>query len=64
MTIEQFRQKQSQISNEELISLVKEELSKLCKTGGKSFKMCVPPNVKDTDMLLCELIKRFESLII
>jgi len=60
----QFEEKQSQMSNEELISLAKEEVSKLCKTGGKSITMCVPPTVKDTDMIICELIKRFEALTI
>lgn len=64
MTTEQFKQKQSQMSNEELISLAKEEISKLCKTGGKSIIMSVPPSVKDTDMILCEVIRRLESLII
>jgi hypothetical protein len=60
----QFEEKQSQMSNEELISLAKEEVNKLCKTGGKSITMCVPPTVKDTDMIICELIKRFEALTI
>jgi hypothetical protein len=60
----QFEEKQSQMSNEELILLAKEEVSKLCKTGGKSITMCVPPTVKDTDMIICELIKRFEALTI
>jgi hypothetical protein len=63
MTTEQFQEKQSQMSNEELISLAKEEISILCKTGGKSIKMSVPPSVKDTDMLICELIKRFSILV-
>lgn len=62
MTTEQFEEKQSQMSNEELAELARKEVSKLCETGGKSIRMCVPPMVTDTDMLLCELIKRFKSL--
>lgn len=64
MTTEKFQEKQSQMSNEELILLAKEEISKLCKTFGKSITMCVPPSVKDTDMIICEVIKRFEALAI
>jgi hypothetical protein len=60
----QFEEKQSQMSNEKLISLAKEEVIKLCKTGGKSITMSVPPTIKDTDMIICELIKRFEALTI
>ena len=62
MKTEQFQEKQSQMPNKELILLAREEVSKLCKTGGKSIRMCVPPSVKDTDMLLCEVIKRLEDL--
>jgi len=34
MTTEQFQEKQSQMPNKELILLAREEVSKLCKTGG------------------------------
>lgn len=60
---EQFEEKQQAMSNQELIELSKKELSKLCKTGGKSLKMTVPPMVTDTDMLLCELIRRYEVIV-
>lgn len=62
MTTEQFEEKQSQMSNEKLAELARNEVSKLCKTGGRSIRMCVPPMVTDTDMILCEVIKRFKSL--
>jgi hypothetical protein len=62
MTTEQFRQEQQKMPDKELAELAKLEISKLCKTGGKSMIMRVPPTVKDTDMLLCELIIRFEKL--
>lgn len=62
MTTEQFEEKQAQMSNEALAGFASEEVSNLCKTGGKSIRMCVPPMVTDTDMILCELIKRFKTL--
>jgi hypothetical protein len=60
---EEFRLKQQQMPDKELAELARNEISKLCKTGGKSLTMCVPPRVTDTDMLLCEVIRRFESLV-
>ena len=62
MTIEQFEQKQSEMSDNELSELCQKQVSELCKTGGKSLIMSQPPRVTDTDMLFCELIKRFKSL--
>ena len=59
---EQFRAKQAEMSDTELAELVQEELSKLCKTGGRSIQMCIPPMVKDTDMLIGEMIRRFRKL--
>lgn len=61
MTLEQFKQKQAEMPNEELYNLVQEQLSKLCKTGGKSLTMSVPPRVDDFDMLVSELLKRFKN---
>ena len=59
---EQFRLKQQEMPDKELAELARNEVSQLCKTGGKSIKMCVPPMVTDSDMLLCEVIQRFEAL--
>lgn len=59
MTIEQFEQKQKEISDLELSELCTSELNNLCRTKGDSLKMSIPPRVKDTDMLFCELIRRF-----
>ena len=59
---ELFRMKQEAMSDKELAELVEQEIFKLCKTGGKSLTMCVPPNIKDTDMLICEMIRRFKKL--
>jgi len=59
---ELFEQKQAAMTDKELHDLVRTELSKLCKTGGKSLTMCVPPMVTDTDMLISELLNRFKSI--
>lgn len=61
---EQFKEEQQAMTNDELINLCKSEISKLCQTGGRSFTMRVPVNVKDTDMLFCELIRRYKTAII
>ena len=61
MTPEQLKEKQAAMSDNDLIDLVLKQISKLAKTGGASHTMCVPPEITDTDMLLCELVKRFEK---
>jgi len=63
MTTEQFEIKQRSMSDKELIENVKKQISELAKTGGKSHRMCVPPQVTDTDMLLSELVRRYEKFI-
>jgi hypothetical protein len=64
MTTEKFEQKQAEMSNEELIRLANKEVIELAKTYGNSHKMSVPPSINDTDMLLSEVIRRFEKLTI
>jgi hypothetical protein len=54
-----FKQRQAEMSDDELIKLCQSELIKLCKSGGKSLRMCIPPMITDTDMLFQELIDRF-----
>lgn len=61
MTVEEFTAKQESMSNEALIGFAEEQVSALAKTGGKSHRMCVPPQITDTDMLSSELIKRFKK---
>ena len=51
------------ISDLELAEKAELVLNKLCKTGGQSFTMTVPPSIYDTDMILSELIERFKKLI-
>ena len=62
MTVEEFELKQSKMSDSELINLCQKEVGELASTYGKSHKMTIPPSIKDTDMLLSELIKRFKML--
>lgn len=62
MTHEEFQQELEQIPNEKLVEKANYELSKLCDTGGRSFTMCVPPKIDDTDIVLSEIIRRFVKL--
>lgn len=57
-----FRNKQKDMSDSELSELARKEISKLCETGGRSLIMSVPPMITDTDMLLCEVLRRFNIL--
>lgn len=60
-TVEELNQKLAEIPNIELIAKVKSGLRELCRTGGKSFVMHVPVQINDFDMILSELIIRFEK---
>lgn len=62
MTQELFELKMSETSNQDLANMAQESLSKLCKTGGRSFIMSIPPMIKDTDMIFSEIINRFKTL--
>lgn len=59
--LEKFEEKQTAMPDAELALLVEKEIQQLCKTRGRSIKMCVPPMISDTDMLLCEMLKRFKE---
>lgn len=59
---EEFQRKVEAISDQELAEMARKELNKLCSTGGQSFTMTNPPRVDDTDIILLEVIKRFEVL--
>lgn len=63
MTTEQLKQKQKNMSNEDLILECRRQVSELAKTGGRSHKMCVPPMITDTDMIFSELLDRFEEFM-
>ena len=62
MTHEEFQQKIEAIPNLDLAEKAHSALGKLCSSGGASFTMTVPPRLDDTDMILSEVIKRFERL--
>lgn len=63
MKEEEFKRRQAEMSNEELIELAEKEVSELARTYGKSHKMCIPPMVTDTDMILTEIIRRFKKIL-
>lgn len=60
---DQFDMDRALMSDEVLIKLCELEISKMCKTGGKSFTMTVPVRIADTDMLLSELVSRFKDIV-
>lgn len=61
MNEEEFKIRQSLMSDMELIDEARKQIRKLAQTGGRSHTMSVPPNIKDTDMLLSELVDRYEE---
>ena len=62
MTHKEFQEQLAAIPDIELVEQAQTALSKLCATGGRSFVMTVPPRLDDTDMVLAEVIKRFEEI--
>lgn len=64
MTHEEFQNKLHSIPDRKLIEDATIAIERLCKTGARSFAMTVPPRLDDTDMVLTELIRRFEELIL
>lgn len=54
----------NKLNDLELIELSRKTLSELCKSGAKSFKMTIPVENDDTDVILGELIKRFETYLV
>lgn len=63
MNTEEFEKARSEMPDNDLIKKADSLLSELCKTGGKGFRMTVPPRVDDTDMIFSELIKRYQKAI-
>lgn len=62
MKDQELKNKIDSISNSDLVKKAQSILNQLCKTGGNSFIMCVPPQIDDTDIIFSELINRFEKL--
>ena len=61
---EMFEKERSEMSDKELIERAEKEVSELARTYGKSHRMCIPPMITDTDMILSEVIERFKNLTI
>ena len=57
---EEFRAAQAAMSDAELIERIKMALPKWCERTG--WQMSIPPQVGDSDMLIGELLRRFERL--
>ena len=64
MKTAEFNKQLKQIDDLVLVEKAQKALSELCKTGGKSFTMRVPVTLEDTDIILSEIITRFEQLVI
>lgn len=64
MTHEEFQKQIHSMPDRKLIESASLALEQLCKTGAKSFTMTVPPRLNDTDILLSEIIRRFEERVI
>lgn len=58
-----FEAKRAKMSDEELIKLAYDQVHKLAETYGQSHTMSIPPRVTDTDMILSEIIKRYEKAV-
>lgn len=58
MNHEKFQLKIQAIPNNELVAMANLAITKLCKTGARSFTMSVPPRIDDTDMILTEVVRR------
>jgi hypothetical protein len=62
MKTEEFKKRQAEMSDQELIELAENQVSELARTGGRSHRMCIPPMITDTDMILGEIIRRFKKI--
>jgi hypothetical protein len=55
---------QCTLTDVELIAKIDEWNGKLCRSGGRDWRLTIPPRVnEDPDILIAELCKRFELLI-
>ena len=52
------------LTDQELINKIDSINGALCKSGGKSWCLSVPPDVNnDPDLLIAEMVKRFERMV-
>jgi len=61
MTTEELYTKLANISDKDLAEMASKLVSDLCHSGGAKFTMTVPVRETDSDMILCELIRRFKA---
>tara|TARA_R110000744_G_scaffold195512_2_gene314590 strand:+ start:292 stop:657 length:366 start_codon:yes stop_codon:yes gene_type:complete len=57
----EFDLKLRSIPNDQLMKSLAKNISDLCRSGGKSFTMTVPPSTNDTDMIVCESLRRMKA---
>lgn len=62
MKTEEFEKRQAEMSDKELIERAEKEVSELARTYGKSHRMCIPPMITDTDIILSEVIRRYKKV--
>ncbi len=62
MSIQELREKQAAMSDQELAEKCENLIHELSESGGKRWRICVPAQVNDSDMLLCEIVRRFRDL--
>lgn len=60
---EEFNQRVWNMPDSQLLKLADITLKQLCRTGGSSFTMTVPPRESDCDIILAELIRRYTKAI-
>jgi len=63
MNTEEFEKNRKGMSDEELIRLVREEIHQLTKPFGRKPNLNIPPRITDTDLILREIIDRYENLM-
>lgn len=61
-THEEFIAEVKAIPDVELIQMANKAISGLCVHGDRAFTMTVPPRKDDTDIVLSEIVQRFEKL--
>jgi len=63
MTEKTLKQELSLLSDSTLIEKCRKQVSDLARTYGKSHKMSIPPQKEDTDIILTEMLDRFETML-
>jgi len=61
-TYEDHKNELYKISDIQLIDMARKELRRICEGG--QFRMCIPVQIDDSDIIFSEIIKRFETRLI